>query len=239
MTDTDTGTLHEIVKAIQHPFVTMHKIINTSTSLLVIAGSIFVGYGLFKSNEISKKGVEQIELNNKYYVIQNQQTILLKIIDENLRDSESAKLGSAPMEEKVALCKVMYDLSSIKRVPLSLLAGICNVESHWNTHAVSSANCVGILQVTPLYARSYLRENRIDYKKDIYFDPIVCCICSVSMLNDFQNEKIEKGLATPDNWMFSVHDYLWGPDKRGNIYDMNYSLKVIDSMKQYQKMGLL
>ena len=93
MTDTDTGTLHEIIKAIQHPFITAHKIINTSTSLLVIAGALTVGYGYYRSNKIAEKNTSEIELLNKYYVIQNQQTILLKIIDENLRDSESGKLG--------------------------------------------------------------------------------------------------------------------------------------------------
>jgi hypothetical protein len=232
------SVLLEMIHALKHPFTTIHKIVNMSLSVLIITGAIIISYGLYKSNKIAEKSADQIELFNKYHVVQNQQTLLLTIVDEHLRDSASAKLGSAPLEEKVATAKIMYDLSVAKRVPLSLIVGIADVESGWNTHAVRSASCLGILQVTPLYARPYLRENRIDYKQDIYFDPVVCCIVGIGMLNDFQNIKIEAGLATQDNWNFAVHDYFWGPAKRNNILDMNYSLKVIEAMKRYQKMGL-
>jgi len=99
--------------------------------------------------------------------------------------------------------------------------------------------CIGLIQISPLYARPYLRENRIDYRKDIYFDPVINCIVGIGMLNDFQTEKIEKGLSTQDNWNFATHDYFFGPSARGNVYDMNYSIKVINAMKEFQKMGLI
>ncbi len=233
------SVLMGILKTIQSPFTTVHKIVNTSISIVLILSASVIGYLLYRSNKIAEKNAVQVELLNKYYVIQNQQTILLKILDEKLRDSDSAKPGSAPMEEKVATAKIMYDLSTVRNVPLSLLVAIAEVESSFNTHAVSSAGCVGLLQITALYARPYLREHRIDYRKDIYFDPVVNCIVGISMLNDFQTEKIEKGLATKDNWNFATHDYLYGPNNKGNVFNMNYSLKVIEAMKRYQKLGLL
>jgi hypothetical protein len=239
VSELDPTIIQEIVKAIKHPWTTFHRTINTLGSVIVIVCGVFIGYESQINNKTAERNTNQLELLNRYYVIQNQQTILLKIIDQNLRDDKSSSLGSAPLEEKVATAKIMYDLSITKRVPLSLLCGIAQTESYWNTHAVSLMGCVGLIQPNPLYARPYLRENRIDYKKDIYFDPVINCTVGIGMLNDFQNEKIEKGLATPDNWNFATHDYLWGPATRGNIYDMNYSLKVITAMKEFQKMGLI
>jgi len=233
------NVLNELLNAIKHPVSTVHKVVNTSLSVIIILGGGFLGYTLHSNNKITERNATQVELLNKYYLIQTQQTTLLKIIDENLRDSDKAKLGSAPMEEKVAVAKVWYDLCATKEVPLSLLAGLADVESKWNTHAVSSMGCLGLLQVNPLYTRPYLRENRIDYRKDIYFDPVINSICGIAMLNDFQSIKIEAGLATSDNWNFATHDYLWGPAKRGNVLDMNYSIKVIEAMKRYQNLGLL
>lgn len=228
----------EVAKLAQKPLNYLHGILGFIVLTISAATLIGGGYFLNKYVQLTQYNTNQLELLNKYYVSQNQQTILLKVIDKNLRDSKEAKMGSAPLEEKVALAKVWYDLCSTKNVPINLLCGIAEIESSWNTHAISDMGCVGIIQVNPPFARSHLRENRIDYRKDIFFDPVVCSICGIGMLVDFQNDKIEKGLATPDNWNFSTHDYLWGPDRRGNIYDMNYSIKVLNAAKKYKEMGL-
>ena len=237
-TELELSAIQEIVKAIQHPIATWHKAVNTTVSIILIIGCVVVGYLMFNNNKIAEHNSNQIELLNKYYVIQSQQTILLKIIDQNLRDNSVAKPGSAPMGEKVAVAKIIYDLATLKQIPISLLCGIAEVESSWNTHAVSDMGCLGLIQVTSLYARPYLRENRIDYKKDIYFDPVVNCIVGISMLCDFQNECIEKGLTTPNDFVMATHHYFWGPAKRDNKLDMNYSLKIIEAMKRFQKLGL-
>jgi len=231
--------VNEIVNTIQHPYTSIHKFINSSATLILIVLFGFLGYIHYTEKIVSERNANQIELLNKYYITQNQQTLLLSILDKNLRDSDSASFGSAPMEEKVAVQKIMYDMATLRKIPISLLLGIAEVESKFNTHAVSGKGCAGLLQVTLMYCRPYLRENKIDYRKDILFDPVVNCICGIGMLCDFQNTLIESGITTPDNFTFALHSYFWGPSGRNNIYDLNYSIKVIDAMKRYQKIGIL
>ena len=228
----------ELVKILQHPRTNLHRIVNYIISFIIIVGGSVSGYAIYQQNQITKQTNSQMELLNKFYIIQNQTSTLLTIIDKNLKDSDSAAPGSAPMEEKVAVCKILMDMGTLRQIPISLLAAIAHVESRWNTHAVSGKECVGLLQITPLYARPYLRENRIDYKKDIYFDPVTNSIVGISMLVDYQNEVLEKGLTTPGNYVFALHHYFWGPAKRDNKFDMNYSLKIIEAMKEFQKQGL-
>jgi len=227
-----------ITKMAQKPLNWLHGILGFIVLLISITTLIGGGYILNKNIQTTQRNSDQLELLNKNYVLQNQQTILLKIIDQNLRDSKDLKLGSAPIEEKVKLSQTFYELSILKKIPLSLLCAIAETESGWNTHAISEAGCVGILQVTPRYARVYLREKGLNYKPDIWFDPIVNSICGISILCDFQDDCLEKGLATPDNFTYATRCYFWGPATRGNVFDMNYSMKVIESQKKYKEMGL-
>jgi len=112
------NSVEEIVKALKHPFTTLHRVVNTSLSVIVVAGGVYAGYMFHYSNKIAEKNTNQLELLNKYYIIQNQQTVLLKIIDQNLRDNKTDQLGSAPLEEKVAVAKIMYELSNTYYVEL-------------------------------------------------------------------------------------------------------------------------
>lgn len=227
-----------LVKMAQKPFTWLHGSMAAFNILCLIAAT-FVGTILYR-NTINNAAhlTHEVQLLNTNFLIQNQQTTLLKIIDKNLRDSNTTPLGSAPMEEKVKLSQIFYQMSTLKQVPLSLLCGIAEVESSWNTHAVSNMGCKGILQVNPTYARPYLREKGINYGPDIWFDPVVNALCGISMLADYQDDAIEKGLAKND-WTFSTRSYFWGPSSRGNVLDMNYSIKVINASKKYQRMGLL
>ena len=231
--------VREIVNTVQHPYASIHKFINSSATIILVCVAIYLGYSNYTQKLVGERNANQLELINKYYVTQSQQTLLLTVLDKNLRDSDSAAFGSAPMEEKVAVQKIIYDMATLRKIPISLLLGIAEVESKFNTHAVSGKGCAGLLQVTLMYCRPYLRENKIDYKKDILFDPVVNCICGIGMLCDFQNSLVESGITTTDNFTFALHSYFWGPSSRNNVYDLNYSIKVIDAMKRYQKIGIL
>ena len=227
----------ELIKMTQRPLTWMHSSL-ALFNIIILVGGVSVGaYYYRKTITHSQEMAHQLELLNTHYLIQNQQTTLLKIIDSNLRDSKEEKLGSAPIEEKVKLAQIFYEMSILEKVPLSLLCGIAEVESGWNTHAISDAGCKGILQVNPIYAKAYLREKGINYSPDIWFDPVVNSICGISMLSDFQDDAIEKGLAKED-WTFATRSYFWGPSARSNVLDMNYSLKVINASKKYKEMGL-
>lgn len=232
------SSIHDTVKAALKPFAFLHGALSFFI-LIALGASLAVGaYFLREVNKTSTQNANELKLLNQYYVIQNQQTILLKIVDSKLRNDKGAAFGSATMEEKIQTSKMMYDMATIKKVPLHLLCGIAETESQWNTHAVSSAGCVGLLQITPAYARVYLREKGINYSKDIFFDPVINAMCGISMLADYQFDCLEKGIATPDNWHFATHHYFWGPSKRDNKFDMNYSMKVIEASKKYKEMGL-
>lgn len=227
-----------LVKMAQKPFTWLHGSMAVFNILCLIVATIIGGILYRKTISNSAQLTHEVQVLNTNFLIQNQQTTLLKIIDRNLRDSNASPLGSAPMEEKVKLSQILYQMSTLKQIPLSLLCGIAEVESSWNTRAVSNLGCKGLLQVNPTYARPYLREKGINYGPDIWFDPVVNAVCGISMLADFQDDAIEKGLAKND-WSFAIRSYFWGPSSRGNILDMNYSIKVINASKKYQKMGLL
>jgi hypothetical protein len=204
--------------------------------ILSLIGIIFL-YVIRRDNEYTKK---QLELIQQYYVVHNQQSILLKLIDK--------KLTHSSIDEKVKVTRMMYDLASIKQIPISILCGLAEVESNWNCKAVSESGAEGLLQVLPLYGRSYLREKGFDYRKDIWKDPVINVMVGINMLADYHMEHCEKGRTTKDNWTLALHSYLWGPgnsmklfgkkDKRVNVPNMSYPMRVIDAAKKYKEMGL-
>jgi hypothetical protein len=242
------SSVETIVKRVMRPFNLFHSFVSTIILIILLTSIATLGYFNYRNMELSKTTASQIELINKYYVLQNQASILLKVIDKNLKESNNATPGSAPMELKVQTAKMMYDIAQLKQVPLSIVCGIAETESNWNTHAISSAGCVGLMQITPLYARSYLREKGINYKPDIWFDPAINVMCGISMLNDAQTEYVEKGKTDINDWRIALHSYFWGAantqilfstkDQRNNVPNMAYPMKVIEASKKYKEMGL-
>jgi hypothetical protein len=240
--------LEVLVKKMIKPFKMYHNLLSVVIFIIFVVGFISIGITTWKNHELSKKTANQIELVNKYYVLQNQQSILLKVVDENLRESASAKLGSAPMELKVQTAKILYDMSQIKQVPLHIICGLIETESGWSISATSSAGCVGLTQITPLYARVYLREKGINYKQDIWYDPTINVMCGISMLSDAQAEYVEKGKTKPEDWNIAIHSYFWGPsntnqlfgksDQRVSVPNMAYPMRIAEASKRYQARGL-
>lgn len=230
--------LEDILNSFKKPFSTVHNFINTVFSIVIIVGIVFVGYIFWANSKVAANTAKQIELINKFYVVQNRQTNLLKIVDANLRNTKNDALGSASMEDKVRLTQIWFELSNLKSVPLPLLCAIADVESSWCMDITSPSGCKGLLQVNPTYSRPYLRERGINYKVDIFNDPVINSIVGVSILTDFQDDAIEKSLGTKDNWSYSIRSYFWGPSLKNNILDMNYTVKILDRMKKYNEDGL-
>ena len=238
----------QAVKAMLRPFSVLHGFGLVLVLLIALVGLAALGYFGFFLHKDNQANREDIQTLKAYMVTMNQQTILLEVVDKNLRDSKDAKPGSAPIDEKVATAKMMYDMAILEGVPLNILCAIAEVESGWNTHAVSPAGCEGLLQVTPSYARLYLMAKGVDYKPGIWFNPVINTMCGVKMLANNQAEHLEKGRTTKENWIFALHSYFWGPantnvllskkDAKVDVPNMAYSMRVIEAAKKYKEKGL-
>jgi soluble lytic murein transglycosylase-like protein len=211
-----------------------------SLKWLIMVSLIICGCFLYDIKKDKTYLKEQLDLIQQYYVLQNQQTTLLKIINE--------KLEGFTIDEKVKTAKMIYDMSSIRQVPLSIVCGLAEVESGWNCVVVSTSGAEGLLQIMPLYGRSYLREHGINYKKGIWKDPVINVMVGISMLADYHAEHCEKKRTTKDNWTLALHSYLWGPgnsmklfgkkDERVDVPNLSYPMRVIDAAKKYKELGL-
>lgn len=237
----EDASLEEMLKQLIHnPVKTVNKLILSTIGIVTLLVVGICLYCAYRSNSIAAETKAQIELSNKYYVIQNQQTVLLKIVDQ--------KMSSLGVDQKAQITKTIYDWASIKQIPLYIVCGIIEVESGWNICAKSNMGAEGLMQIMPLYARPYLREFRLDYKKDIYSDPCTNIQIGISMLRDYHNENIEKGRTTEDNYIPTLHNYFWGPsntnqlygkqDTRVNVPNLAYPQRIIDAAKKYKDMGL-
>ena len=179
-----------------------HGILSFATIGLVFLGLSAAAWFLHDIRSDQQVSKQQLELLNRNYVKQNQQTVLLQIVDE--------KLGSAPTETKVNLATTIYNLSTIKKIPVSLICGLIEVESDWNPKAVSSANAKGLMQVLPSSARPYLRSERMDYRTTSLDDPIVNVMVGISLLADYHAGHIEAGYAKENDFTLALHSYFWG-----------------------------
>jgi hypothetical protein len=237
-----------IVNGALSPFRTIHSFGMVLIMLLVLGGLGSGGYFLFINHKDTQQTREDMQVLKAQMVTMNQPMILLKVINDNLRDSKEAKLGSAPIDEKVATSKMLYDMATLEGVPLHILCGIAETESNWNTHAVSEAGCLGLLQVTPAYARLCLSAKGIDYKPGIWFNPVINVMCGVKMLSNNQAEHLENGRTQEGNWTLAIHSYFWGPsntillfgkkDQRVNVPNLAYPQRIVDASKKYKDLGL-
>ena len=238
----------QLVKNAMKPSNLTHGVFAVFLLLLFLVGLGTLGFFTYEARKEAKAAKDETRLINAHYVVMSQQTVLLGVLNDNLRNSKDAKLGSAPIDQKVAVAKMMYDMSILEKVPLHILCGIAETESSWNTSAVSSAGCVGLLMVTPAYARLVLQAKGVDYKPGIFFDPSYNVMCGIKMLSNNQAEHVENGRTTANNWTLALHSYLWGPtatntlfgkvDKRVDIPNMAYPQRIIEASKKYKDKGL-
>lgn len=232
--------VNNAIKIAQRP-ATVLSIGSLIAIILALSIGTFFCVDFYKRDFAYKKNTQhQIELLNTYWIIQNQQTVLLKVIDANMKD--------ATIDTKVQLAKTIYDMAQLKQIPIHIICGLIETESHWKVNARSECGAEGLLQVMPIYGRAYLREKGISYRPDIWYDPIINTIVGVSMLRDFQDEHVERGRTDMNTWTLALHTYLWGPsnsdqlfgktDRRVNVPNMAYPQRVIDASKKYKDRGL-
>lgn len=229
-----------LVKMAQKPFTWLHGSMAVFNILCLIVAMLLGTYYYKKTNNHSANMEHELELLNAHYLVQNQQTILLKVIDNKMKD--------VTIDTKVQLAKTIYDISQLKQIPINIICGLIEVESNWNPNVASECGAQGLMQVLPSYARPYLREKTLNYRLDIWKDPIINVIVGVSMLRDFQDEHIEKGKTSSNEFKIALHSYFWGPtnteqlfgkkDGRVNIPNMSYPIRVLEVAKKYKNLGL-
>jgi hypothetical protein len=139
-------------------------------------------------------------------------------------------------------------LADLKKIDVSLICGLIDVESNWNPDIVSEANAKGLMQVLPSTARPYLRIERIDYKESILFDPVTNVIVGISLLADLHAAHMEAGYEKEGSYEISLHSYFWGQsntamlygkkDSRVNTPNMSYPIRVMERAKFYKEKGL-
>lgn len=207
------------------------------TIVTIIVIVVFVGGFKIWNKMIDIDHINKLALTN--YTENNKKNILLKLIDTNTK---------IPVEQKVKLRDTIYDLCYIKNIPLSLICGLIEVESEWNPSALSEANAKGLFQILPSTAKPYLRYEKIDYAEDTLFDPVVSAIVGISYLYDLQSGHVESGKTKKDDYTLCLHSYFWGvhatyelygkKDMRVNVPNMSYPMRVLETTKKYQTMGL-
>lgn len=213
------------------------KIFGISVATLIIFGGI-ISVALFYGWRWKIQTAKELELLTQNLMVQNQQGILLRLIDEKMPEISAL--------DKAKLAWTMYNLAQVKEIPLNLICGVIEVESGWNTEVVSEAGATGLMQIMPSYGRPYLRENKIFSAKNMLLDPITNITVGISMLSDLQDFYTEKKFAKKDDFNFALHSYNSGQsvtlklisknDRHGDSYQ--YSNAVLAASKKYKQRGL-
>lgn len=213
------------------------KIFGISVATLVVFGGI-ISTALFYGWRWKIQTAKEIELLTQNLMIQSQQGVLLKLIDEKMPETSA--------HDKAKLAWTIYNIAQVKEIPLNVVCGVIEVESGWQAEVVSDAGATGLMQIMPSYGRPYLRENNIFSAKNMLLDPITNATVGISMLSDLQDFYVEKKLAKKDDFNFALHSYNAGQsvtlkligknDRYGDSY--GYSNAVLAAAKKYKQRGL-
>ena len=205
--------------------------------LIVLVGA----FSWYKLDERATRMERSNEVIQSFVTKQSQQTILLKIIHEKLKDT-------VPVETKVRLAQNLYSIAIIRNVPLDLACGLIEVESGWNPRAQSGAGAFGLTQTLISTAKPYLRAERLNYSPDVLFDPCVSVLVGISFLADLQESHVEMKKTKADDFTFALHSYFWGPsatkqlyglkDERVSVPNLSYPMRVLAAAKKYKEQGL-
>jgi flagellar biogenesis protein FliO len=213
---------------------------------LTFGGWVFIGacalVGAWILKDIRSEAhtnTQQLELLNKNVISQNQQTLLLKTIDERMK---------IPVEEKVKLANTIYTLGLVKKVPFSLICAVIEQESNWDAAAHNDSGATGLMQLIPRYAFPYMRAERIPDEPNGLFDASVNALIGISQLADHQRGWVLAGKTKPTDWLLTLHSYAWGKAntdilvsgkiQKVDVPNLTYSLQVLERQKNYQKLGL-
>lgn len=214
--------------------------------LLVTAGGIYM-YSEFKESVSSLK--EQSTLVLISLEKQSASGKLLKVVSDKMDAICDAKKQSRiPAEVKVNVCNTLTMMCSAKNIPMYIACGLIDVESQWDTKAISSCGAKGLLQVMPATAKPYLRVERKSDNSNELYDPTTAIIVGLSYLADLQSQYVELGVTESNNYTFALHSFFWGgsnsaallgkKDTRVNVPNFSYPIRVIAAAKQYKDLGL-
>lgn len=227
--------LNKLSEEVSH--IAREKIFGISVATIVIFGAI-MSTALFYGWRWKVQTAKELELLTQNFMIQSQQGILLRVIDEKMPETSAL--------DKAKLAWTIYNLAQVKEIPLNLICGVIEVESGWNSEVVSDAGATGLMQIMPSYGRPYLRENKIFSAKNMLMDPVTNATVGISMLSDLQDFYVEKKFAKKDDFNFALHSYNSGQsvtlklinknDRHGDSYE--YSNLVLTASKKYKQRGL-
>jgi len=136
--------------------------------------------------------LERIKNNNKLTVEQNSIVKLILKLQPRL-DPQLAKL----------FCKSIITYSKKYGFPPELITCLINRESSFNPVAVSSANCVGLMQINPKAHEKLLKSKGITYYQASYIDNNIEMGCII--LKEYyrkHNNNIKKALT---NYVGGTH----------------------------------
>ena len=197
-------------------------IVSALVSALVVLAGVFAVYTLIR--DAKRDHLQLLAALSK----NNQEAVLLNLIDEKVQ---------APMEIKVAMTRTIISMASVKRIPVSLICGVIDVETGrtWKTDLVSPSGAIGFMQIMPATGRPYLRAERIDPTSVALLDPVNNIICGISVLADYRDQSWELKKEKEGNYGVTLAMYNMGPRA---TEPTSYSNAVLAAAKIYEAKGL-
>lgn len=127
--------------------------------------------------------------------------------------------------------------SSEYNVPKDMVASVINIESGYDSNAISSAGACGLMQIMPSTAFDMASRLKIDISYDDLFDPEINiqlgCYYLRYLLDMFNGNKINTlsaynwGLSSVKNWIASGN-----VDENGNVINIP-ALETQNYLKKY------
>lgn len=173
--------------------------------LLFTLGAVLVKVGgLTREIEATRKSSEemalQVEITNSLI---STDTARLKVTEylhhhaPNLSPLQCVSIGGAIMEGV-----------KLYQIPASLTLAVIQHESQYNPSAISPKGAIGLMQVLPVTALPYLREEGIHYTsiQTALLDPVTNIRVGLAYLDD-----LHTGMSPEPDYLYSLTAYNFGP----------------------------
>lgn len=232
---------HEIIKNMSRVNKVFHGAISVALTGIVLGAIVVGGYGYRQLSITAQEQKKQFELLNMNFIEQNKQIVLLKVVDANLKDST--------IDQKVKLTKTIYDLCTLKQIPINVICGIIEHESRWTPGVRNeSSGATGLMQLIPRYAYPYMRGIGIKEDPELLKDPVYNVMIGISELADAHADFVSSGKVKDDDFTITLHSYAWGKsatyelfrrtDQKVNVPNLAYPAAILKMAKRYEQMGL-
>jgi soluble lytic murein transglycosylase-like protein len=157
---------------------------------LLIALHLLLGYLQETSNQEAIKAANPVSAQVKI---------------ENVVDKRPNVKG-VPLSDDVL--DYMYEMSIKYDVAYSLLLSLADVESSFNPKAVSSANCVGLLQLRPSTAKRIAKD--LGVKKYNLKNPKDSILFGTYYIDYLRDQWLSKGYSEEDAYVLTIISYNRG-----------------------------